>query len=112
MQTAMSGRLFLNTFRPLVCSAYGRSASKLLKIPPYVDASIRREPDLQHKWPSISCLCRGERFAPRLRVGDHVAYLTVKGRYGDSERHRRLVAVLEVVKLFDSHGQAAAWYRS
>lgn len=84
-----------------------------LAIDPFVDGSIRREPDLEHEWPSISCLCRAGKFAPRLAVGDAVAYLTKKGKYGDVPfRHWRLTAVLQVIEVLESHEQAAAWYRN
>lgn len=75
------GRLFFVTYRPLGCSPDGRDASERFSIPPLVDGSIRREPDLQHERPGISCLCRGKMFAPRLLVGDHVVYVTAKGGY-------------------------------
>jgi hypothetical protein len=80
--------------------------------PPFIDASIRREPDLEHAMPAISCLCRGGAFTPRLGVGDCVAYLAVKRKYSGEDPHRRLVAVLQVKRLFDTHNDAAAWYRS
>ena len=75
-------------------------------MPPFIDASIRREPDFEHSEPVITCLCRGGRFAPRLRVGDRVVYLTVK-----SAGPQRLVAVLAVDRLFGSHDEAASWFR-
>lgn len=80
-------------------------------IPPFVDGSIRREPDLEHKYPAISCLCRAGKFAPRLEVGDVVAYMTRKGRFGTSQGQRRLTAVLRVRHLLPSHQAAAQWYR-
>ena len=58
-------------------------------------------------------MCRGANFAPRLHVGDTIAYLTVKASYpGHSEAHRRLTAVLHVEKRFESHQDAAEWYRA
>jgi len=105
------GRCFLATFRPLVRSARGRSAIREHSLPPFVDGSCRREPDFESAFPSITATCRGGNFAPRLRVGDRVAYLTVRGKYlGDSERGWRLVAVLRVLHRFASHPVAAAWY--
>ena len=57
--------------------------------------------------------CRAGAFAPRLQPGDTVVYLTVKGAYGaDPCPGWRLVAVLNVVERFETHGLAAAWYRS
>ena len=88
---------YLVSYAPLVSSKTGREVSRLHSIPPFVDGSIRREPDLQHKYPSVSCLCRTDKFAPRLRVGDFVAYLTQKRRYGDSERQ------------FQTDGHAGLW---
>lgn len=92
-------RLYLTTYHPLVVTAAGRRASDKHNLPPFVDGAIRREPDLEHEWPSITCLCRGEQFAPRLRVGDHVVYMTVKRRYGMQRRHWRLPQVASANKL-------------
>src|SRR5207249_3505388 len=55
--------------------------------------------------------CRSTRFAPRLSVGDRIAYITGKGRYG-GDFGWCLVARLRVVQRFDSHEKAAAWYRA
>lgn len=60
-------RFYLVTYRPLAYSVAGRKAAEAHGIPPFVDGSIRREPDLESAYPSISCLCRTARFAPRLR---------------------------------------------
>ncbi len=104
-------RSFLNSYIPLVYTRAGQNASTARGIPPFVDGSIRREPDLQHPLPAITCLCRKDKFAPRLQPGDTVAYMTVKGRYGpDRLRHRRLTAVLRVNRVFRSHREAAEWY--
>ena len=102
---------YLNSYSPLVASKAGREASRKHGLPPFVDGSIRREPDLKHAFPAISCLCRAGKFAPRLAKGDVVAYMTRKGRYGGGVPHRRLTAVLQVVHLFPSHEAAAAWYK-
>src|SRR2546421_4771794 len=103
---------YLNSFRPLCYNKLGQLAIRRYGLPPFIDASIRREPDFQSQFPSITALCRGAMFAPRLQVGDSVAYMTVKGRY-EPERflHWRLVAILRVIQRFESHNQAAAWYR-
>src|SRR5262249_11813717 len=78
----------------------------------FIDSFCRREQDFQSKFPSISALCRFDKFAPRLREDDIVVYLTVKKRYLDaSEAHWRLTAILQVLKRFESHKDAAAWYR-
>jgi hypothetical protein len=103
---------YINTYDPLVASKAGREASREHGLPPFVDGSIRREPDLEHEFPSISCLCRAGKFAPRLCVGDLVAYMTKKGRYQLPMRHWRLTAILEVRAILQSHAGAATWYRS
>lgn len=102
---------YLNSYHPLVLTAYGRRAAIEHSIPPFVDGSIRREPDLEHDFPSISCLCRKGHFAPRLRVGDIVGYMTTKSRFGTrAARHRRLTAVLRIIDKLASHKAAAEWY--
>ncbi len=105
-------RFYLNSYVPLVASPAGIAASETLSLPPFIDGSIRREPDLEHPQPAISCLCRAGKFAPRLVIGDVVAYMTRKARYGVHAAHRRLTAILRVAKLFSDHEMAAEWYRS
>ncbi len=107
------GRLcFLATYHPLVESRCGRQAIRQHALPPFIDASCRREPDFESPFPSISATCHAGSFAPRLQVGDRIAYLTVKGRFiGDLERGWRIVAVLRVIQRFESHSEAAVWYR-
>lgn len=102
--------LFINTYRPMVGTPLGRGAVDELGIPPFADRSIRREPDLEHAFPSITCLCRGSNFAPRLRPGDFVVYTTKKGRFTSDARHWMMTAVLEVDRYFDNHRLAADWY--
>ena len=102
---------YINTYRPLVATKAGRDASEIHDLPPLIDGSIRREPDLEHAFPAISCLCRASKFAPRLKVGDVVTYFTAKGRYQKEFRHWRLTAVLEVHDVFATHSAAAEWYR-
>ena len=102
---------YLNSFKPLCYYKQGREAIKKFDLPPFIDASCRREPDFQNPLPSISALCRGAGFAPRLREGDKVIYMTVKGKYlSESNRHWRVVAILEVIKRFESHKEAAKSY--
>lgn len=111
---AMGGnrrRLFCATYTPLVATKAGRDACEHYGLPPFIDGSIRREPDLEHAYPSISCLCRAGKFAPRLREHDVVVYWTKKARYGTPIAHRRLTAILRVLQVFESHADAAAWYR-
>ena len=97
---------YLSSYRPLCRNLAGRAAIKTYCIPPFVDASCRREPDFQSAHPSISALCHGEQFAPRLRENDHIVYVTHK-----LGNHWNLVAVIRVMKLFESHIDAARWYR-
>jgi hypothetical protein len=102
-----------NSFRPLANTTAGRAAVRRFGLPPFIDGSCRREPDLQSAFPSISALCRKGKFAPRLSIGDTIVYVTVKGQWeGASVRHRRLVAVLRVRERFASHEEAASWYRA
>jgi hypothetical protein len=104
---------YLCSFRPLAESPNGREAVANFALPPFVDASCRREPDFESEFPSITALCRGKYFAPRLRVGDVVVYITRKGVYpGVAERHWRLVAILNVSAFFPSHASAADWHRA
>lgn len=103
-------RVFVVTYTPLVGSKAGRDAVERYDLCPFIDGSIRREPDLEHRRPSISCLCRAGKFVPRLRVGDRVLYMTHRRRYGGPATHWRVTAVLRVIELFDTHEAAAAWY--
>ena len=108
---------FVATYHPLVTTSAGRIAQQRYGLPPFIDGSIRREPSLEHDLPSISGLCRTDRFVPRLRVSDCVAYVTVKRRWrGPTDTqapplHWRLTAVLRVLRVFDTHASAASWFR-
>jgi hypothetical protein len=107
------GRFFLATYRPLVLRPEGREAARAHGLPPFIDGSCRREPDFESAFPSITATCRAGNFAPHLQERDTVAYITVKGRYlDDREAGWRLVAVLRVVHRFESHAEAASWYKS
>ncbi len=101
---------YLNSYAPLVASNAGREASKQFAIPPFVDGSIRREPDLEHEFPAISCLCRADKFAPRLIEGDVVAYMLRKETYGTGRAQRRLTALLRVIAIHKSHTEGSKWY--
>lgn len=103
--------IYLAKYRPLNSTPEGRHAVARFKLPPYVDGSCRREPDFQCEFPSISALCRGELFAPNLQAGDEVVYITTKDFYGEALKHWRVVARLKILKRFDSHIEAATWYR-
>jgi len=103
--------IYLAKYRPLNSTPEGQRALARFNIPPYVDGSCRREPDFECEFPSITALCRGDLFAPHLKEGDEVVYITTKDFYGGAFRHWRIVARLEILKRFDSHPDAAAWYR-
>lgn len=103
-------RYFLNSYKPLVCNKAGRRACADHDLNPFIDGSIRREPDLEHAHPSISCLCRADKFAPRLQLGDVVGYLTSRVRYGPGPAEKRLAAVLRVDRRFENHQDAANWF--
>ena len=103
--------IYLAKYRPLNSTVEGQRASVRFNIPPYVDGSCRREPDFQCEFPSISALCRGRIFAPRLKEGDEIVYITTKGFYGKEFKHWCIVARLKVLKRFDSHQDAAVWYQ-
>jgi hypothetical protein len=108
----MAGRCFVTTYHPLVKTRAGQQAVRRHGLLAFVDGSCRREPDFESRFPSITAICRGGNFAPRLRDGDRIAYLTIKGKYlGARESGWHLVAVLRVIHRFDSHNDAAAWYR-
>ncbi|MDP9194985.1 MAG: hypothetical protein M3P06_25090 [Acidobacteriota bacterium] len=104
-------RIFLTTYRPLCRTRQGREAIERAGLKPFIDGSCRREPDFEAVLPTITALCRGRMFAPRLVVGDRIAYVTKKGTYTKGTApHWRLVALLQVVHRFESHEAAAAWY--
>jgi hypothetical protein len=104
---------FLVSYRPLATTTRGRRAAMSWNLPPFVDGSCRREPDLQSPYPSITALCRAHHFAPKLRVGDEVLYITVKSSFGSSvPAHHKLVAHLRVVHCSKSHQEAQAWYQA
>lgn len=101
---------FLCSFRPLRNNEAGRAAMKSGNLPPFIDGSCRREPDLEATAPSISALCRAGKFAPRLHEGDNVAYITGQAPY-EGLPGWALAALLRVIKRFESHEAAAEWYR-
>lgn len=103
-----NAKFFLASYRPLVHNRVGRDAVQKYGHPPFIDGSCRREPDLESRSPSITAICRCGMFAPRLRVGDRVIYMTRK--HASERGVRQVVAALEVVHRFDTHQQAASWY--
>lgn len=107
------GRIFLCSYWPLCKTTGGRQAAVKYGLPPFVNGLSRREPDFEHRFPAVTASSRGRNFAPRLRVGDTVVYTTTKGRWGEVRfPHWRLVAVLEIAERFETHADAADWYRS
>ena len=105
-------RFFLCSYWPLVKTRGGRLAVEKFGLPPFINGMSRREPDFESPFPSITASSRGRNFAPRLRPGDTVVYVTTKGRWlGRKRPHWRLVAVLEVAERFETHAAAARWYR-
>ena len=80
--------------------------------PPFIDASCRREPDFENNYPSITSICRQGMFAPRLRENDIVVYLSTKRKYYDDDQaNNKLIAFLQVDKIFETHQLAFEWYK-
>jgi hypothetical protein len=107
------GTIRLNSFKPLCVNDFGKLAIAKYGFLPFIDASCRREPDFENPFPSISALCRKGKFAPKLNENDVVVYITVQGNYQTDEikkTHSRLVAIVKVIKTFESHKLAADWY--
>jgi hypothetical protein len=107
------GTIRLNSYKPLCINDYGKLATKNYGFSPFIDASCRREPDFENKFPSISALCRKGKFAPKLKEKDVVVYITVQSDYRTEEikiSHNRLVAIVQVIKVFETHEAAADWY--
>jgi hypothetical protein len=100
---------YLISYSPLANSTFGRTVAAHNSIPPYVDASCRREPDFESDPPSVSGLCR-PRFIATLAVGGVLVYVTKKSTV--HREGRRLVAVLHLNRPFASHAAAAAWYQA
>lgn len=103
----------LNSFKPLCINEFGKLAIKKYGFSSFIDASCRREPDFENPFPSISALCRKGKFAPKLKEKDVVVYITVQGKYPIKEikeTHNRLVAIVQVDKIFETHKSAANWY--
>src|SRR5258708_20100495 len=97
--------IYLVTYCPLNINQPGRKAMKKHNLPPYIDGGCRREPDLQSAFPSISAVCRAGKFAPRLKVGDTVVYITFLDRATDTWR---MTPILEVRECFKSHKDTPA----
>jgi hypothetical protein len=102
----------LNSFHPLCETDIGQNAVANLNFSPFIDASCRREPDFENPFPSITALCRQEKFAPQLYPNDIVVYMTVKGKWLENFDHYRIIAILEVIERKETHLQAKSWYTS
>ena len=100
------------SYNPLCYTKTGVIAYSKNNLKPFVDASCRREPDLENQYPSITAICRKNKFAPHLNKGDIVIYITNKGKYlNDEKKNYRLVAILIVIDKCSSHQDAAGWYK-
>jgi hypothetical protein len=112
---------YVTELRPLAETTKGRTAIERHKLPPFIDASCRREPDLESAFPSITALCREGRLAGILKVGDVIACTTKDFAFpAKAKTMRRLVAMLRVKHSWtqhrakrglESHEQAAGWYQ-
>ncbi|HEY3931073.1 MAG TPA: hypothetical protein VGM58_01745 [Verrucomicrobiae bacterium] len=96
---------FLNSFHPLCKNENGQQICRQHNIHPFVDYSIRREPDFESLFPSITGLCRCNKLIGQVKENDFVAYVTVK-----SAGPRRLVAILQVLHKLKNHSEGADWY--
>lgn len=99
--------IYVISFSPLANRALGREIAIRHRIPPYVDASCRREPDFEADPPFVSGLCR-PRFIATLEIGDTLVFITNKRAI--HRDGRRLVAVLRLKHQFESHSEAASDY--
>ncbi|MFC4739990.1 hypothetical protein ACFO3U_08285 [Flavobacterium ponti] len=100
-----NSRIYLNSFNPLIINNCGKIAIDKYNFPLFIDGSCRREPDFENELPSITGLCRPG-FAEKLKEKDIIVYVTNKKGIGV----RKVIAVLEVIKIFENHRQAADWY--
>ncbi|KAB2331499.1 hypothetical protein F7731_18065 [Cytobacillus depressus] len=105
--------IHLISYRPIIHNKKGSNVAQSNSIHNYVYNSIRREPDFEKPLPGISSLCRNGQVAPHLKVGDTVVYMRINGRHYQTlkEHHRCLVAVMEVIHVFQDHKIAAACYQ-
>jgi len=98
-------RIYLSSFNPLIINKFGRTAIEKYNLPSFIDGSCRREPDFENELPCITGLCRPG-FAEKLKVKDIIIYVTNRNGVGS----RKIIAVLEVIKVFENHENAAEWY--
>ncbi len=101
--------IYLLSYTPMANSKHGREVAAHNGIPPYVDASCRREPDFELPEPFISGLCRPS-FVAHLELSDTIVYITNKSEIRGEKR--RLVAILQLNQMFPSHEAAASHYSS
>lgn len=102
--------IFLNSFNPLCSTRRGRVASEKYSLPPFIDGSCRREPDLESEFPPITGICRKSKLLSRLAVGDIVIYITNKGENLGGIPHWRLVSILRVLEIAPTHQEAQKFY--
>lgn len=93
-------RIYLNSYYPISHTTFGSNAVKQFGLHPLIDGSIRREPDFSHPLSPVSGLCRPGKMAD-FKTGDIIVYKTNASHV--------LTAVLEIVRKFDSHQDAATW---
>lgn len=89
----------------------GLKAIEHYSLPAFIDSSCRREPDFENPYPSITALCRQGQFAPHLKVNDIVAYITVGGKINPYKKGHHLVAILQVVDVYETHQIGEIEYR-
>jgi hypothetical protein len=102
--------IYLQAFRPLWQWKRKRANAERLGESPFVDASIRREPDFKHEMPGISSLCRDGLFSNYLKKEDKVIYITTALHDETLGKHWRIIAILQVIKECSNHNEAAKWY--
>lgn len=103
---------YLISYYPLCMNKRGNKAISKYKDSPFLDHSVRREPSFESTYPGITSICRGRNFAPRLKEGDIIVYITIPGIYGELKvEHYRLVAILQVIHKCSDHESAANWYK-
>ena len=110
-------KIKLVTYKPLCSNIFGINAIKSFSLNPYIDSSCRREPDLELSNPSISGLCRKNKFAPQLKIDDIIIYLTLPAKYKAAQKYLNqdtynLTAILKVIHVFPNHLSASKWYEN
>ena len=93
----------INSYKPLCHRKLGVLAIEKYGFLPFIDASCRREPDLENPFPSISALCRQGNFAPHLRKHDIIVYMTTGGKFAPYKMGHHLIAILQVQEIYETH---------